>query len=700
MTNRNSSVLDLPGAAALDGTEVYYAVQNGADVQVSGVHISRPKATANATFYVSASGNDNNPGTAGSPCRTLQNAINIANRYDWQGVYFPTINVANGTYNEQVSLPVLQNCPHGGVITGNVGSPSSVIVADLGTDYAFKTASYSTWTVNGVKTSGTFGAYSIAAYSVLTFTDIVIGGNLSTAAINITLLGTFAGIGQNINVNATNITGALIFSRGYCIIDAVTINFANPITIGSSTDSVVSLDSIGSFFAFIGGEFTGATNVTLGHGSTNSLTVANGAFFEQGDTTLVDGVTLTRQNFPGGGGTYCDQWSTYMGDSPFDVEFPSNGDTVTTERGQKRLYMVLSGPIAALTVELPPQPFEGDTIQISSSDAISALTLTSPDGYGIGAPGLLDAGAGFELYFLSGINLWLQTVGPGNGETQLLKNSLSIDAGGGSANAVINLTGWNVGVSHLAQIYADQSGNLNLVSGGGQLNLHGIPSIQLSAGSGSAAADLTLTGWNAGVSTDAHVQVNFTGELILTTNAGQDILLAPSSGNVAVATAGAGSGTVFNNTSAGGKSYSLTSNGAGSGFGAGVFSIFDNTDTYGVLSYSNAGLGVNYLATNVTCVLGWANNQFAGGIDTGLARNAAGTVEVNTGTMGAFGQLVTASVRGNAVAFAGRPAMPVEGMMVSFTDSTTNVWGATIAGGGANHVLGYYNGINWTVSAK
>jgi hypothetical protein len=37
---------------------------------------------------------------------------------------------------------------------------------------------------------------------------------------------------------------------------------------------------------------------------------------------------------------------------------------------------------------------------------------------------------------------------------------------------------------------------------------------------------------------------------------------------------------------------------------------------------------------------------------------------------------------------------------VPVTDSSTNTWGATISGGGSNHVLAYYNGSNWTVAAK
>lgn len=42
----------------------------------------------------------------------------------------------------------------------------------------------------------------------------------------------------------------------------------------------------------------------------------------------------------------------------------------------------------------------------------------------------------------------------------------------------------------------------------------------------------------------------------------------------------------------------------------------------------------------------------------------------------------------------------LEGSLAAITDSTTNVWGATITGSGANHVQGYCNGTNWTVAAK
>lgn len=58
-----------------------------------------------------------------------------------------------------------------------------------------------------------------------------------------------------------------------------------------------------------------------------------------------------------------------------------------------------------------------------------------------------------------------------------------------------------------------------------------------------------------------------------------------------------------------------------------------------------------------------------------------------------------AGVGHNAVTFANRPA-GVEGTIMAVTDSTTNVIGNTVTGGGANHVLAYYNGTNWVVLGK
>lgn len=64
------------------------------------------------------------------------------------------------------------------------------------------------------------------------------------------------------------------------------------------------------------------------------------------------------------------------------------------------------------------------------------------------------------------------------------------------------------------------------------------------------------------------------------------------------------------------------------------------------------------------------------------------------------GNVAVKSVLSTPVTYANRPATPAIGMQVTITDSSTAVWGATIAGGGGNTVLAFYDGANWTVAGK
>ena len=52
------------------------------------------------------------------------------------------------------------------------------------------------------------------------------------------------------------------------------------------------------------------------------------------------------------------------------------------------------------------------------------------------------------------------------------------------------------------------------------------------------------------------------------------------------------------------------------------------------------------------------------------------------------------------VVFANLPSTPIPGMLAYITDSNTVTWGATIAGGSTNAVLGWWNGAHWTVVGK
>lgn len=109
-------------------------------------------------------------------------------------------------------------------------------------------------------------------------------------------------------------------------------------------------------------------------------------------------------------------------------------------------------------------------------------------------------------------------------------------------------------------------------------------------------------------------------------------------------------------------------------------------------------LSTSTLRVQRDSVVGWNvnNNQSSGGTDTAFSRNAAGVVEVNNGSAGTYRDIKTRAFISNPVVFASATASN-EGTCQWFTDSTTSTYGATITGGGANHVLGCYNGTNWTV---
>lgn len=63
---------------------------------------------------------------------------------------------------------------------------------------------------------------------------------------------------------------------------------------------------------------------------------------------------------------------------------------------------------------------------------------------------------------------------------------------------------------------------------------------------------------------------------------------------------------------------------------------------------------------------------------------------------------VNGPARTDPVTFSSLPACSstLEGSMQAVTDSTTSAWGATITGGGSNHVLAYCDGTNWMVAGK
>jgi hypothetical protein len=77
-------------------------------------------------------------------------------------------------------------------------------------------------------------------------------------------------------------------------------------------------------------------------------------------------------------------------------------------------------------------------------------------------------------------------------------------------------------------------------------------------------------------------------------------------------------------------------------------------------------------------------------LDGHLHPLTSATYDIGTNTLGVRG------VYFGGVTYANRPTAAA-GAVAYITDSNTATWGATVAGGGANAVLAWYNGANWTV---
>ena len=117
-----------------------------------------------------------------------------------------------------------------------------------------------------------------------------------------------------------------------------------------------------------------------------------------------------------------------------------------------------------------------------------------------------------------------------------------------------------------------------------------------------------------------------------------------------------------------------------------TFSVAGSIDTARALWVQSPSHSAT-VTTNVGVDIG---NQAVAGASNFALRTGTGLVQ--------FGDRV--SLTPQAFSALTACAAGLEGSVQPVNDSTTAVWGETVTGGGANKVLAYCNGTNWTVAAK
>jgi hypothetical protein len=187
-----------------------------------------------------------------------------------------------------------------------------------------------------------------------------------------------------------------------------------------------------------------------------------------------------------------------------------------------------------------------------------------------------------------------------------------------------------------------------------------------------SSTDILTTDWLSGTAVPGEFLMNeraiFKGSISGTTLTVTDML--QGSGNIAVGHRVAGMYANNGITAA----TNITALGTGTG-GTGTYTV-NNSQTIAATEMS---------AGNV------AANAIAGG---GVTNTDTLYTPLHISMLGHI--IVTNSTFANA----GTCSSVYKGALKSITDSNTVTWGANIAGGGANQVLGYCNGTNWTVTAK
>lgn len=117
----------------------------------------------------------------------------------------------------------------------------------------------------------------------------------------------------------------------------------------------------------------------------------------------------------------------------------------------------------------------------------------------------------------------------------------------------------------------------------------------------------------------------------------------------------------------------------------------------------NAGAIGNFgsqYAIEITGIGGRGNVTFISAYGTNHSTPANGW---RIPTQAWWGTCITSDNPALVYTFAGLPSgspAPLEGETYDISDSNTATWGATVAGGGSNHVSVRYNGTNWTVTGK
>lgn len=405
------SIADDPKAAAAG--EVLPSDWN-ADHTIVGADTIPILATSNLTFNVTTTGNDTTgDGSSGNPFATVQHAATVAAGYDYQSLYFPTIQIGDGSYAQSgINLPPIPSAGNVPTVQGNLTDRTKVTLVVPASEgfTVFLVEPQAIWRIKNfsIDMSATDGisCYMVGFYAVglINCGDVIFGNNttfLDAATYgvgSIFAFGAVSGNSHNISSSGGQAISTFISASGSLVTYNAVSTVTNALTAGAWLDATTR-----ACIVDLGGY------VNIGNITAPAFVSDNTQNYIQPANPIAGSLatsTAPSNNFINGNLVVAVTSERFT---------PSSGDTLSPRSWTTIVVAVPAAGIAVLTVNMPPQDtsnnFNSPIFEFTTSQAITSITFATTDGSTIhSSPTTLTANTGARWIFMNDIGqaIWYQ----------------------------------------------------------------------------------------------------------------------------------------------------------------------------------------------------------------------------------------------------------------------------------------------------
>ena len=235
------------------------------------------------------------------------------------------------------------------------------------------------------------GNHCASSQTTSTYCMLIGNGNTVRAGANCMLIGGSSFVAQ------TNASFGIGWGNGGIVGGAYSFSFGHNTSATGSNSFVTGFDATSNGFdgCFVAGD-SQASGITGASAADQCVLAFVGGFYYQnanGNIVTIDTVgNLT--NIKG------------TADQSYSLQVPTTGFSITMSATSKTLILNPAGTLLAGTINLPASPIDGQEIRVSTSQAITSLTVSGNGHSIVNAPTTLALGTGFSYIYNTSGTTW------------------------------------------------------------------------------------------------------------------------------------------------------------------------------------------------------------------------------------------------------------------------------------------------------